>query len=102
MTEKHPTLLPKMQRQLNLMGENIKLARLRRKFTSQQVAERAGISLECLLNVENGASDISIGIYTLVLRVLNLENDIYEIAKNDILGRKLQDIQLLKNENDLK
>lgn len=89
-----------MQRQLELVGENIKLARLRRKFTSQQVAERAGISLENLSKIENGVSDISIGEYTLVLRVLNMDNDIYKIAENDILGRKLQDFELLNKENN--
>jgi transcriptional regulator with XRE-family HTH domain len=97
--EKQPILFPKMQRQLELMGENIKLARLRRKFTPEQVAERAGISLECLSEVENGTPSISIGIYTLVLRVLNLDGDVYKIAENDVLGRKLQDIELLKNNN---
>ena len=98
--EKQPILFPKMQRQLGLMGENIKLARLRRKFTSEQVAERAGISIECLSEVEKGTSDISIGIYTVVLRVLNLDKDIYRIAEDDILGRKLQDIELLNKENN--
>ena len=98
--EKQPILFPKMQRQLGLMGENIKLARLRRKFTSEQVAERAGISIECLSEVEKGASDISIGIYTVVLRVLNLDKDIYRIAEDDILGRKLQDFELLNKENN--
>jgi len=95
-----PILFPKMQRQLELMGENIKLARLRRKYTPQQVAERANISLECLSEVEKGASNISIGIYTVVLRVLNLDKDIYDIASNDILGRKLQDIELLNKDNN--
>lgn len=95
-----PILLPKMQRQLELMGENIKLARLRRKYTLQQVAERADISLECLSEIENGSQYISIGEYLLVLRVLNLDKDIYEIASNDILGRKLQDIELLNKENN--
>ena len=98
--EKQPILFPKMQRQLGLMGENIKLARLRRKFTSEQVAERAGISIECLSEVEKGTSDISIGTYTVVLRVLNLDKDIYRIAEDDILGRKLQDIELLNKENN--
>lgn len=100
MTKKQPILFPKMQRQLELVGENIKLARLRRKFTLEQVAERAGISIECLSEVEKGASDISIGIYTVVLRVLNLDKDIYKIAEDDILGRKLQDFELLNKENN--
>jgi transcriptional regulator with XRE-family HTH domain len=96
--EKQPILLPKMQLRLGQMGVNIKLARLRRKYTSQQVAERADISLKCLSEVEEGKPNISIGIYTSVLRVLNLENDIYNIAENDPLGRKLQDIELLEKD----
>jgi len=98
--EKQPVLFPKMQRQLELMGENIKLARLRRKYTSQQVAERADISLECLSEIEKGNAKISLGEYLLVLRVLNLDKDIYNIASNDILGRKLQDIELLNKDNN--
>jgi transcriptional regulator with XRE-family HTH domain len=99
---KEPILFPKMQRQLELMGENIKLARLRRKYSLEQVAERADITIECLLEVEKGASDISIGTYTVVLRVLGLDADIYKIAENDILGRKLQDIELLNKENNMR
>jgi len=99
---KEPILFPKMQRQLELMGENIKLARLRRKYSLEQVAERADITIECLLEVEKGASDISIGTYTVVLRVLGLDGDIYKIAENDILGRKLQDIELLNKENNMR
>jgi transcriptional regulator with XRE-family HTH domain len=95
-----PVLFPKMQRQLETVGENIKLARLRRKYTLGQVSERAGISLECLSQIENGAPDISIGKYTLVLRVLNLDKDIYRIAEDDLLGRKLQDIELLNKKNN--
>ncbi len=89
-----------MQQQLEIVGENIKLARLRRKYTLKQVSERAGISLICLSKIESGAADISIGEYTLVLRVLNLDQDIYNIGANDLLGRKLQDIELLKTENE--
>ena len=89
-----------MQRQLEIVGENIKLARLRRKYTVEQVSERAGISLQNLSKIECGAPDITIGEYTLVLRVLNLDKDIYRIAEDDLLGRKLQDIELLKKENE--
>jgi len=92
----HP-LTAKMNREFVLLGERIKLARLRRKLSHAQVAERAGIDGLCLCEVEMGNPDISIGVYARVLRTLNLENDIYSIAANDILGRKLQDIELLNN-----
>ena len=97
---KKTILFPQMQRKMEIMGENIKLARLRRKYTKKQVAERAGITIRTLSNIENGASHISIGIYTQVLRVLGLDGDIYKIAENDMLGRKLQDIELLKKEDN--
>jgi transcriptional regulator with XRE-family HTH domain len=71
------------------------LARLRRKLSVNQVSERAGIETLTLLEVESGNPDISIGVYACVLRVLNLEKDVYSIASDDILGRKLQDIELL-------
>ena len=88
-------LTVKMNREFVLLGERIKLARLRRKFTCQQVAERSGIPILRLLEIELGNSDISIGEYAAVLYSLNLEKDIYKIAEDDLLGRKLQDIELL-------
>lgn len=91
-------LLPKLERLLKEMGEQIKLARLRRKLSAEQIAERAGISRRTLYSVEKGKSSVSIGIYTKVLNVLNLEKDILLIAKDDVLGRKLQDIGLQPKE----
>lgn len=79
------------------LGERIKLARLRRKYTLEQVSERANISKECLLDLESGESTINIGIYANVLYVLGLSKDLSEMANDDILGRKLQDIELLNN-----
>lgn len=91
-------ILPKLERLLNEMGEQIKLARLRRKLSTEQLSERAGISRRTLYSVEKGKSSVSIGIYIKVLNVLNLENDILLIGKDDILGRKLQDIGLQPKE----
>lgn len=95
MKRERTVLLPKVALILEEMGENIKLARLRRKLTAEQVAERAGISRSTLWQVENGSSGTSLGIYTQVLHVLGLEKDLLLIAKDDELGRKLQDIGLL-------
>lgn len=60
------------------------------------MSERAGIEPLDLLDIESGSENKSIGTYAVVLRVLGLEKDIYRIASDDILGRKLQDIELLK------
>ena len=95
MNSKKQILFPKHQRILEKLGENIKLARKRRKLTTTQVAERAGIDRTTLYHIEKGKSSVSIGAYFNVLRVLRLHNDFLKLASDDELGRKLQDLELL-------
>lgn len=91
-------LLPKNKKLLEEVGENIKLARLRRKLTMRQVSERAGVSRPTLSKLEKGNPAISMGILLQVLLVLGLEKDILLLAKDDTLGRKLQDADLIVKE----
>ncbi|MBL4586696.1 MAG: helix-turn-helix transcriptional regulator [Flavobacteriales bacterium] len=91
-------LLPKMKKLLTGLGENIRLARLRRKLSAEQVAERAGLSRTTLTSIEKGRPSTSMGHYLRVLGVLGLEQDLSQIAKDDELGRKLQDAQLSHGE----
>ncbi|PZX56731.1 helix-turn-helix domain-containing protein [Algoriphagus chordae] len=95
MANSKPVLFPKSQRILIELGENIKLARLRRKLSSAQVAERAGIGRSTLVKIEQGHSGVGIGNFINVLRVLGLEQDFLLLAKDDELGRKLQDANLI-------
>lgn len=88
-------LLPRYIALLEQMGENIKLARKRRKLTATQVAERAGIARSTLYLVEKGDSSVAMGAYFNVLRVLGLQDDFLKLAGDDELGRKLQDLDLL-------
>lgn len=83
---------------LRELGENIRLARLRRKLSTQQVAERAGIGRRTLYEIERGKPTVSIGNYALVLSVFGLETDLLNVAKDDLLGRKLQDAKLIVKE----
>lgn len=95
MAKKAPVIMPKTQEILAQMGEQIRLARLRRKLTSELVAERAGISRATLTSIEKGTPTVSIGAYAAVLHALNdMDSDLLLIAKDDVLGRKLQDLAL--------
>lgn len=87
-------LLPKHQRILADFGENLKLARLRRQLSAEQVAERAGVSRSTLHLMENGSAGASLGKLLQVLVVLGLESDLVKVAADDVLGRKLEDARL--------
>jgi transcriptional regulator with XRE-family HTH domain len=102
MKKRNTILLPRALKTISVLGENIRLARLRRKFSAEQVAERADISRPTLLSIEKGSPNVSIGAYVKVLSVLGLEKDILEVAKDDKLGRKLQDAKLTINERSPK
>ena len=91
-------MLPRTKKILMELGENIKLARLRRKLSSEQLAERANISRPTLLAIEKGSPSVSIGSYLLVLQVLGLEKDFLQVGKDDVLGRRLQDAKISINE----
>jgi transcriptional regulator with XRE-family HTH domain len=95
MKKKKVLLFPRHQKILDKVGEQIKLARKRRKLTTVQVAERANIHRTTLYQIEKGSSSVSIGAYFNVLRVLGLQDDFLKLAADDELGRKLQDISLL-------
>jgi len=84
----------KVTKVLKDLGENIRYARLRRRLSSEQIAERAGISRPTLTAIEKGRPNVSIGNYAKVLSVLGLIDDLLIVAKDDELGRKLQDIKL--------
>jgi transcriptional regulator with XRE-family HTH domain len=92
---KKTILLPSPSKILKELGENIKLARKRRRLSLQQVAERADIARSTLGLIEKGSPGVSMSSYLQVLFVLGLEKDLLNIAANDPLGRKLQDAGLL-------
>ena len=93
------TNLPrKLEQKMQIVGEQIRLARLRRNLSVAQVAERATCSPLTVSRIEKGAPTVAIGIYLRVLYALQLDEDILSLAKDDALGRALQDMNLPRSE----
>ncbi|WP_018464657.1 helix-turn-helix domain-containing protein [Segatella paludivivens] len=88
-------LLPKQERSLQEMGNQIRLARLRRNITSQEMAQRTSLGRNTIVKIEAGDESVAMGSYFRVLIALGLDPDILALAKDDVLGRKLQDAKLL-------
>ena len=96
MKPKKTLLLPKAARSLAVLGQNMKLARIRRRITAAMMCERAGISHATLTAIEQGKPSVSMAGYMSVLFCLNLHTDIEKVAADDVLGRELQDLRLPK------
>jgi len=95
MGRKSVSVLPRTQEILHQMGDQIKNARLRRQLSVELVAQRAGVSRATVWNVEKGNPSVAIGIYAAVLHALNnMDDDLLLVAKDDELGRRLQDLGL--------
>lgn len=97
MNKKRPILLPKHKRMLQQVGEQFKLARLRRKLSAEQVSERANIGTSTLWRIEKGDPGVAMGNYFQVLISLGLDKEILKMALDDELGRKIQDAELAMN-----
>lgn len=85
---------PSVIKQLAALGERLRLARVRRDLGTELFAERMGVSRETLRRLEKGDPTIAMGTYMRALRVLGLDGDIDNVARDDVLGRKLQDLTL--------
>ena len=89
-----PMIMPKTERILKEMGNQIRLARLRREISVEMVANRAGVSRASVWSVEKGAPSVSMGIYAKILAAIGMQEDLLLICKDDLLGRELQDEKL--------
>lgn len=94
MNKRTVTIYPSSAKELEALGQRFKDARLRRRFSMETVCARADISRPTLYKIENGDPSVAIGSYLQVLRVLGMVEDLSLIAKEDALGRRLQDESL--------
>lgn len=95
-------ILPPAERILIAVGENIKLARKRRRWTMEDMVDRCGISRPTLSFIEKGSPKVAIGKYMSVMLALGLESHFLLLGKNDEIGRHLQDSQLMDSKSYFK
>lgn len=94
MAKKTAALLPTTDELLRQFGDRLRLARLRRRLSAKQVAERAGMAPMTLRSLERGGSGVTMGAYLAVMQMLGIEKDLDLLGKADPVGRELQDAQL--------
>ncbi len=89
--------LPRAARQaLAKLGEDIAVARKKRRISTVSMAERAFISRGTLYKVERGDPSVSIGIYATVLALLGLAHRLAHAAdrRDDTLGLDIDEDRL--------
>jgi transcriptional regulator with XRE-family HTH domain len=86
--------LPRVSRLLAELGQNIRLARTRRQLSAELMAERAGMSRPTLRAIERGDGGVTLGAVANVLNSLGLADDLASVAREDELGRQLEDAEL--------
>ena len=96
MPSKPQPIFPSEQKILAGLGERIRLARLRRGISAEVLAERSSISRTTLHRAEQGSPAVAIGTYLRIMAALQLQEDFNLLAKDDLLGRRLQDLKLSK------
>ena len=83
-------------RALRKVGNDINIARRRRRITIKLMAERAGISRATLSKIEKGDPTTSIGAYASVLFVLGMIERLGDLVDDahDLTGRQLDEERL--------
>jgi len=91
-------LPPSLQREFKKLGGDIRNARVRRKFTTVELAERAFISENTLIRVQQGNPSVAIGIYGRVLALLGLTGRMGMLAdfSEDPISQDIENASLPK------
>jgi transcriptional regulator with XRE-family HTH domain len=91
MTKVVMPMFPRHRRAAEALGQRLRLARERRRMPAVEMAERAGVSRMVIYKIEHGDLSVGLGALVRVLGVLGLDGDLDLIARDDELGRRLQD-----------
>lgn len=93
--KKKTIIMPRTAQYLKDLGEQIKLARLRRDLSVNLVAERSMVSRTTVWEIEKGSPSVSMGAYAAVMHSIDgSDKYLAEILKEDPVGRLYQDMKL--------
>lgn len=87
-------VFPRSQARLQALGERLRDARLRRRVSQGAMAARVGVSRPTLRRLEQGDPVVNLSTLVRVLTVLGLEADLDAVAGDDVIGKRLQDLEL--------
>lgn len=68
---------------VQLLGSNLKAARLRRRLPQSVIAERSGVSINTLSKLENGDCGVTIGNVAAVMNALGLLGMVSDLASSE-------------------
>lgn len=74
---------------LSRLGKSIRLARLRRSLSQDDLATRMGVGRGVVVNLEKGIPGVGIGILIKALTVLGYPERLGELLANDPIGDEL-------------
>lgn len=97
MKSQAPSTLPRIARRaLIKLGQDIAVARKKRRISTVSMAERAFISRSTLAKIEKGDPTASIGAYVTVLAILGMVEGVGELAdrRKDVLGLDIEEDRL--------
>ena len=96
MKQRRTLLTPKARKSFAILGQNLKFARIRRRISVAMMGEMTSVSHVTWTAIEQCRLSVSMIGYISVLLCLNMHTDIEKVAADDVSGRELQDLQLLK------
>lgn len=78
----------RVQQTLTRLGQNLKMARIRRRFTIDEVAQKIGTGRRAVMDAENGKPSTGIAVYAALLWVYDLLSPLTDVANpaNDEQG----------------
>jgi transcriptional regulator with XRE-family HTH domain len=91
MPKRTPPTFPRYARIAERLGSRIKAARLRRRMSQVEMAERMGVDRNTVMSLERGDLSVGLGVLVRALGVMGLEEDLDALAAEDEVGRLLAD-----------